>query len=54
MNFGYSTSVMSTHPSNVIMQAPQSLNSNQSDNGITMELQEDELWKKFHEQVMIR
>ena len=54
MNFGYSTSVMSTHPTNVIMQAPTSLNSNQSDNGITIELQEDELWKKFHEQVMIK
>ena len=54
MNFGYSTSVMSTHPTNVIMQAQPSLNSSQSDNGITIELQEDELWKKFHEQVMIK
>ena len=56
MNFGFSqsTAVMSTHPTNVMMQASMSNNANQNDNnGITMELQEDELWKKFHEQVTI-
>ena len=56
MNFGFSqsTAVMSTHPTNVIMQASMSNSANQNDNnGITMELQEDELWKKFHEQVTI-
>ena len=56
MNFGFSqsTAVMSTHPTNVIMQASMSNSVNQNDNnGITMELQEDELWKKFHEQVTI-
>ena len=54
MNFGFSqtnTSVMSSHPTSVMMQAQLSSSaSNQNENsGITMELLEDELWKKFHE-----
>ena len=56
MNFGFSqsTAVMSTHPTNVIMQASMSNSANQNDNnGITMELLEDDLWKKFHEQVIV-
>ena len=57
MNFGFSqtnTSVMSSHPTSVMMQAPlSSITGNQNENnGITMELLEDELWKKFHEQVI--
>ena len=49
MNFGFSHKMMGSHAATNGTMPPQA--STKHDNGISIELLEDELWQKFHFQV---